>query len=86
MAPNGMISSLKAGILSEAEDVEVRVKEGVEDEHKFKPQLIWTNIISITLLHVVAVVSTIKWYADTNVYTYIWGEFGSAKPVEKEYL
>ncbi|KAL0274794.1 UNVERIFIED_CONTAM: hypothetical protein PYX00_002833 [Menopon gallinae] len=76
MAPNGMISSLKAGILPEVEDADQSsVKEVSEQEEKntFRPQLIWINIISITLLHAVAVFSTFKWYADTKVYTYIWG-------------
>lgn len=44
-------------------------------ETPYKPRLIWTNIISITLFHLLAASFFIFWPFETRIYTWIWGKY-----------
>ncbi|KAK6629874.1 hypothetical protein RUM43_003695 [Polyplax serrata] len=78
MSPKGFIEDVKT--CSSVVDASVPTKSdtekgaGVPETNiPFQPKLLWLNIISITLLHVVAVVSFFIWGLQTHPYTYLWG-------------
>lgn len=55
------------------------VEESSSLEEPFKPVLIWTNLISIGLLHIAALWSFLKWGLSTHIYTYMWGKSKAAR-------